>query len=648
MEPDFTGYATKANLKCTDGRTIMPNAFEHQDQSQVPLVWQHMHNDVNNVLGYAVLENRSDGVYAKGYFNKSESGQKARELVQHGDVKFMSIYANQLVEKAKQVFHGAIKEVSLVLAGANPGAKIDFVRIQHSDGELDTLDDEAFIYTGLEIEHSDEVKPVAIPEPAKPETKEIEDESNMVQHADTATDEDETIKDVFDSMTEKQKNVVYFMVGEAIEQSSAAEHSDNQEGSYMGNVFEGQQGPTNQAPTLSHDDLQSISRMATEKGMKLSEAFLAHVGTPGVDYGIEDIEFLFPDAKAITATPEFISRRTEWVAKVVDGAKHSPIARIKTLHADITAEEARARGYVKGNLKKEEVFKLLRRVTTPTTIYKKQKLDRDDVVDITDIDVVVWMKAEMTILLQEEIARAILIGDGREPDDEDKINEDHLRPIAWDNEMYAHPITVQTNLSAEDQVEAIIRARKNYKGTGRPTFFTTDDNITDMLMIKNKIGDYVYANEAELAAKLRVTELVPVEVMETIPDLLGIMVNMEDYTIGADKGGQMAFFEDFDIDYNQYKYLKETRISGALTKAKAAVVVKRVSGTTVTPQNPTYNSTTHVITIPNQTGVSYFIDGVAKTGTVTITETTEVEARPNAGYNFPHNTDADWTFVYSA
>ena len=700
MEPDFSGWATKANLKCSDGRTIMPEAFAHMDGMQVPLVWAHRHNEPENVLGHAILTAKPDGVWADAFFNNTPAAQHAKEMVSHKDINALSIFANSLVEKSKQVFHGMIREVSLVLAGANPGALIQNVRIAHGYDDVEELADEAIIFTGLQFLMHSEDGAAANEEPEGDES--VEDEDNVQEVYDSLTDEqkvvvhamigaalevssstegaegdaeavvhadgeDMTIKDVYDSFTETQKNVVHYMIGAALdaaaeENNSAAHSGTNNEGDLIHqegnntmkrNLFE-QNGRTDagDGPTLSHSDLETIQTNAQKVG-SYKEAFLAHAESLG--YGIDDIEFLFPDAKSVTSQPDLIARRTEWVAKVTDGAKHSPFARVKSIHADLTAEQARAKGYVKGNLKKEEVIKLLKRVTIPTTVYKKQKLDRDDVVDITDLDVVAWLKWEMTFMLEEEVARAILIGDGREPDDEDKIDEEKLRPIAWDNEMYAHPVTVPSNTTPDGIVESVLRARKFYKGTGTPTFFTTDDVLTDMLLIKDKVNRRVYNTEAELAAALRVKEIVVVEVMEDTPDLLGIMVNMADYTIGADKGGQMAFFEDFDIDYNQHKYLKETRISGALTKAKSAVVVKRTSGTTVTPLAPAFDQATNTLTVPTVAGVSYFdvtdINNdveLADGSNVVITQTTDVEARADAGYNFPHNTDADWTFAYIA
>lgn len=690
-QPDFSGWVTKANLKCTDGRTIMPDAFKHQDTQSVPLVWSHRHDDPNNVLGHVILSNRAEGVWGDGYLNHdTPQGKNALALVSHGDVKFLSIWANELIERAKSVFHGAIKEVSLVLAGANPGAVIEQVRIAHSSDPSDDeiLSDEAIIsfHEPIELVHGETASAEDIAGgggSADAEDKVDEQVSSektedakveVVAHADT-TDPNakKTYQDVYETLDDDQKELFSYAVATALEEgkteASAAAHSENKneddlshenkEGSeemtVTHNVFEnkGEGGTVKERPHLSHDQLKTIVEDAPKYGGSFKDSFLAHAQ----EYGIEDIDLLFPDAKAITSTPEFISRRMEWVATVLDGAKHSPFARIKTLGADITAEEARAKGYVKGNLKKDEIIKLIKRVTIPTTIYKKQKLDRDDVVDITELDVVVWLKGEMRLMLEEELARAILIGDGREPDDEDKIDEDKLRPIAWDNEMYAHSVTVPANTTPDGTVEAVIRARKFYKGSGRPTFFTTDDALTDMLLIKDKMGRYVYNTEMELAAKLRVDKIVTVEVMEdaVAADILGIIVNMVDYTIGADKGGQLAMFDDFDIDYNQLKYLMETRVSGALTKFKSAVVIKRTGGTQVTPAVPAFDPETNTLTVPTVAGVSYFnvTDPLAEVeltdgADVVITETTDVEARADAGYNFPHGTDADWTFAYTA
>lgn len=656
MEADFSGYATKNGLKCSDGRTILAHAFKEQHGVKVPLVWQHMHNEPANVLGHALLENREDGVYAYGFFNDSESANVAKGLVSHGDVSALSIYANQLVQKGANVLHGSIKEVSLVLSGANPGAFIDNVNIAHGDG-YEEVEDEAIIYTGLALEHQD--------------TLTHEGDSMAV---DTPSSE-KTVKDVFDEFTEEQKNVVYYMIGEALaaETDGSMAQSDidsdeetddesddldakqdhiqhNQEGNTMTrNVFE-QNGSTEEKATLSHSQLQSIVADAQKSG-SFKEAFLAHA----VTYGIENIDILFPDAKNVSNTPDWVKRRTEWVSSVIGGTRKSPFSRIKSMSADITADEARAKGYIKGNLKKEEFFAISRRVTTPTTIYKKQKLDRDDIIDITDLDVVAWLKSEMRLMLDEEIARAILIGDGREVDDEDKINETNIRPIAWDDEFYAHPVNIDANLSGDAIVEAILRSRSAYKGTGTPTFYTTESILTDLILVKDKMGRRLYSTEAELASALRVSSIVAVEVMETVPDLIGIIVNLADYTVGADQGGNLSMFDDFDIDYNQYKYLIEGRMSGTLTKPKSALVVKRDAGSvSVTPTVPGFVKSTGVVTIPSVTGVIYKNGDTGATLTagaqtaIAAGESVEIVAVADAGYAFPHNTDADWVFTRNA
>ena len=700
QEPDFSGWATKNDLVCSDGRTIKSGAFKHMDKMRVPLVWNHQHKDAENVLGHAILEDRAFGVYTYGFFNQTPRGLHMKEAVKHGDVTAMSIYANNLSERgsgnSRHVLHGDIKEVSLVLAGANPGALIENVNIIHGN-VFETLDEEAIIYTGLELEHS------AMPEKENDMASDaIKDAAKeILSHAAAATAEKPEVKDaetenknlekIFDQFDEEEKEVVYYLLEQALldgddedekksddDPSDEAKHSDVsseeddtithkldevskdeilahfdqtvntiKEGldNHMANIFD--QSESNTAAkrkTLSHGLLENIMTDAQRNG-SLKEAFLAHAGA---EYGIEDIDILFPDAKTLSNTPELISRRTEWVAKVLGETKHSPISRIKSVVADLTADEARAKGYVKGNLKKDEIIKLLKRVTTPTTIYKKQKLDRDDIVDIVDLDVVAWLKAEMRLMLDEEVARAILVGDGREPDDEDKINEDHIRPIAFDVDMYAEKVNLAAGTTPAQFEDAILRARSKYKGTGTPSLFTTDEQLTDLMLQRDGDGRRMYKSVDEVAAAVRVKEIVVVEVMEDVPDVLAIVVNLTDYTVGADRGGQIAMFDDFDIDYNQFKYLIETRISGALTKPKSALVIRRSAGNVVTPQQPAYNPTTRVITIPAQAGVIYSIDGVDKTAgdLPAITETTDVEARPAVGYSFPHNTDADWVFQY--
>ena len=645
MEADFSGYATKAGLKCSDGRTIMPDAFKHQDQMTVPLVWQHAHNEPTNVLGHAVLENRPDGVYTYGFFNSTPQGQSAKALVEHGDITFLSIYANQLIERAKQVFHGAIREVSLVLAGANPGAKIDFVAIQHSDGEVENLEDEAIIYTGLTLVHGDAV-----------EEEEEEEE-------DLAHEDQKTVQDVYDSLSDEQKDVVHFMIGAALEGASA-EHSNNegndlthQEGSdnMTHNVFE-KTGAEGAVHTLSHDDMRGIVQDAI-KGGSLKDA----VQNYAIKHGIENIEVLFPDAKNLSDRPEFDKRRTEWVSGVINGVRHSPFAKVKTQSADLTHDAARAKGYIKGSMKKEEFFSVSKRTTGPTTVYKKQKLDRDDIIDITDFDVVAWMKAEMRMMLEEELARAILISDGRAVDDEDKIKDPvgategtGIRSIANDHELFVATVNVNlddANSTMLELVDAIIGARALYKGTGTPTFYTTEALITKLLLTRDTLNRRLWKNVAELADELRVSSLVPVEVMEDEPDLVGIMVNLADYNIGADKGGEVNLFDDFDIDYNQYKWLIETRVSGALTKIRSAVVFRKTAAANVlaTPDQPAFDGATNTITIPTVTGVDYKIDNVTQAaGPVVITEDTLVTSSPKAGYYFANNVDDEWLYEFQA
>lgn len=575
MKYDFSGWATKNNIKCSDGRTILRDAFKHNDGQTVPLVWNHQHNESANVLGHAVLENREEGVYAYCTFNDTEAGKNAKLLVEHGDVTALSIYANQLKQNGSNVMHGTIREVSLVLAGANPGAFIDSI-IRH--GEF--CEDEAVIYTGenLSLEHADQ-------KPSDKDDKAGEDDKGdgKVEGKDQ-----KTIKDVVDSMSEEQKNVLYALVGQALEgkemaQSAIEENNNIEDGGEQEmkhNVFEGRE--TDKKDVLSHDAMETIFKDAKRYG-SLKESFLAHAD----QYGIKDIEWLFPDAKNVNMQPDFIKRDDSYVQKVMRGVHHVPFSRIKSMHADITADQARAKGYIKGKLKKEEVFTLLKRTTTPTTIYKKQKLDRDDVVDITDFDVVAWLKMEMRMMLDEEIARAILVGDGRLSSDDDKINEMCIRPIATDADLYCVKAKVSVGSAAtEDEIakafiRTVIKSRKEYKGSGSPTLFTTEDILTNCLLLEDKNGRIIYDTVEKLATALRVKEIVTVEVMEGAKTkveeqekpLMALMVNLVDYYVGADKGGAVNMFDDFDIDYNQQKYLMETRCSGALVKPYSAIAV---------------------------------------------------------------------------
>lgn len=575
MKYDFSGWATKNNIKCSDGRTILRDAFKHNDGQTVPLVWNHQHNESANVLGHAVLENREEGVYAYCTFNDTEAGKNAKLLVEHGDVTALSIYANQLKQNGSNVMHGTIREVSLVLAGANPGAFIDSI-IRH--GEF--CEDEAVIYTGedLTLEHADQ----------KPSDKEDKAGEDNKGDGKVEGKDQKTIKDVVDSMSEEQKNVLYALVGQALEgkemaQSAIEENNNIEDGGEQEmkhNVFEGRE--TDKKDVLSHDAMETIFKDAKRYG-SLKESFLAHAD----QYGIKDIEWLFPDAKNVNVPPDFIKRDDSYVQKVMRGVHHVPFSRIKSMHADITADQARAKGYIKGKLKKEEVFTLLKRTTSPTTIYKKQKLDRDDVVDITDFDVVAWLKMEMRMMLDEEIARAILVGDGRLSSDDDKINEMCIRPIATDADLYCvkAPVTV-ASAATEDEIakafiRTVIKSRKEYKGSGSPTLFTTEDVLTNCLLLEDKNGRIIYDTVEKLATALRVKEIVTVEVMEGAKTkvesqdkpLMALMVNLVDYYVGADKGGAVNMFDDFDIDYNQQKYLMETRCSGALVKPYSAIAI---------------------------------------------------------------------------
>ena len=571
---DFSGWATKANLKCSDGRTIMKDAFKENDGKQVPLVWNHQHNDPDNVLGHALLENRDEGVYAYCKFNDSESGKTAKLLVQHGDVNALSIYANQLKQNMSNVLHGNIREVSLVLAGANPGASIDSIMMHGEES-----DEEAVIYTGenIALAHADEEKPK--------ESNKEEKENKAVENEEK-TGGEKTVADVFNTLNEEQKTVVYAMIGQALEdagngETKETEKNETTEGGnedMKHNVFDNEtQGQEN---VLSHDAMATIINDAKRYG-SLKDSFLAHAA----EYGIDQIDYLFPEAKTLNNPPEFIKRDTGWVTKVMGGVHHTPFSRIKSMFANITEDEARAKGYIKGNLKKEEVFGLLKRTTTPTTIYKKQKLDRDDVVDITDFDVVAWLKSEMRMMLDEEIARAILLGDGRPTSSDDKINEQNIRPIVSDADLYTIKKQVDVAKGATDDakakalIKAAVKARKEYKGSGNPTLFTTEDMLTDCLLLEDGIGHRLYKNEGEVAAAMRVSNIVTVPVMEGVKgpkggDLMGVIVNLTDYNVGADKGGAVNMFDDFDIDYNQQKYLIETRCSGALTKPYSAIALE--------------------------------------------------------------------------
>ena len=605
---DFSGWATRNDIRCADGKTIRRNAFKNNDGKKVPLVWMHSHGDVRQVLGHALLENREDGVYAYGSFNDTEEGQAAKKLVKHGDITSLSIWANRLaMDDMRNVLHGDIKEVSLVLAGANEGAVIEEVLEHSEDGEEQAMicmnmpltvymahsddededpdEDEDKKKKSEEDNESDDSEK----DEKKSEEDSDDDDDKEVKHADNAQEEEgkkvadneKTVKDVYDSMTEEQKKVCDFLVGTALEEG-AAKHSDDEGGEEMKhNLFasdvEGQEN------VLSHDDMAEIFGDVKRYGT-LKESFIAH--------GVENLEVLFPDEKSLNPTPEFIKRDMDWVDKVMNGVHKTPFSRIKSIFADITEDDARAKGYIKGNFKKEEVFTLLKRTTSPTTIYKKQKFDRDDLIDI-DFDAVPWIKAEMRMMLNEEIARAIIVGDGRPSSSDDHINEQNIRPIWKDEDLFTIKVTLDSSVDVTDPdavaknfIRKEIKSRKLYKGSGNPTLFTTEDMLTDMLLLTDNDGRDLYDSVEKLKNKLRVSDIVTVPVMENLTRvdgadtkaLLGIVVNLKDYNYGADKGGGVALFDDFDIDYNAQKYLIETRGSGALIKPFSAIVIEAVQG----------------------------------------------------------------------
>ena len=601
---DFSGWCTKANLRCSDGRIILKDAFKNDDGRNVPLVWNHQHNEVENVLGHAMLENRDEGVYAYCKFNDTESGKNAKLLVEHGDISSLSIFANQLKQQGSNVLHGAIREVSLVLAGANPGAFIDSI-IKHGEES----DEEAIIYTGedISLSHADDssddetlshasckTEPKKASETPKKEEKADNEKKPVSEEKDSG---EETIEDVFNTLTEKQKNAVYAMVGMLLGEDEPDDEEDEEtkggNETMKHNVFD--QDERQEENTLSHSEIQAIISDAKRYG-SMRESFLAHAAESSKDieqtYGIKGADdWLFPDARNLNTPPEFIKRDMGWVAKVMGAVRHSPFSRIKSMFADITEDDARAKGYIKGKMKKEEVFSLLKRTTTPTTIYKKQKMDRDDIVDITDFDVVAWLKREMRMMLDEEIARAILVGDGRLSSSDDKIDPMHIRPIWTDEDLFTVKalVTAAAGATADEKAKAFIRAvvksRKDYKGSGNPVLYTTEDMLTDCLLLEDMNGRVIYDTEEKLRSALRVSAIVTVPVMEGLTrvdgesktrNLMGIIVNLADYNVGADKGGAVSMFEDFDIDYNAQKYLIETRCSGALIKPYSAIAVEMI------------------------------------------------------------------------
>lgn len=563
-EFDFSGWGTRNDLKCSDGRIIRKDAFLSQDGATVPLVWNHQHNDPFNCLGHAMLENRPEGVYVYGKFNDTESGRNAKLLVEHGDVTALSIFANQLRQDGPNVLHGMIREVSLVLAGANPGAFIENV-VCHGNTNHD--DTEVVIYSGepISLKHAEKIQN---------DTTNKED-TTMAETATKKPESEETVADVFNTLNEKQKTVVYALIGQALEDAGK---SDNGDDDVKHNLFDSDY-EDNDADTLSHSEIQSIFSDARRYG-SLKDSVLAH--------GIDQIDYLFPDVKNVTDAPIFIQRDMGWVSKVMGAFHHTPFSRIKSLFADITEEDARAKGYIKGKYKKEEVFSLLKRTTTPTTVYKKQKMDRDDQIDIADFNVVTWLKAEMRMMLDEELARAALVGDGRLASSDDKISEQNIRPIWKDEDLFTIKARFKVAASATEDdkakafIRAAIKARKDYKGSGEPTLYTTEDILTDCLLLTDNMGRDLYETPDKLAKKLRVKEIITVPPMEgltredsgTTYALWGLIVNLTDYNIGADKGGSVNMFDDFDIDYNAMKYLIETRCSGALIKPFSAIALE--------------------------------------------------------------------------
>lgn len=565
---DFSGWATRNDLRCADGRTIRKNAFAGCDGKKVPLVWNHNHDNPECTLGHVLLKNENDGVRCYGYFNDTSTAKTAKECVRNGDITALSIWANQLTQtSARDVLHGNIREVSLVMAGANPGALIDDIAVHSEDSE-----GEAFIYTDdiLELYHSDE-----------PKSSDTQEESKM---ADNTEAKPKTIKEVYEGFTAEQKNVVDYLVGIAASGKSESDDSDKEdkgEGEVKHNAFENDTKDTVMKHSATDAEVMAAVADAKRYG-SMKESFIAH--------GIDNVEWLFPEDHVLNVPPKIIDNDQTWVTAVMNGVKHVPFSRVKSMFADLTEEDARAKGYIKGNYKKEQVFGLLKRSTSPTTIYKKQKMDRDDMIDITSFDVAAWLKSEMRVKLNEEIARAILIGDGRLSSSDDKINEQCIRPIISDDDLFTIKcqVTVKSaddaSVRAKATIRSIIKARKDYKGAGNPTFFTSEDMLTEMLLLEDDIGRTLYADEAALAKKLRVSKIVTVPQMEGLKgpkngDLVGIIVNLSDYMVGADKGGAVNMFDDFDIDYNAQKYLIETRCSGALVTPYSAISVEyNVSG----------------------------------------------------------------------
>lgn len=603
MRPDFSGYATRAGIRCSDGRTILPDAFKDNDGSTVPLVWQHGHHDPDNVLGHAALENRDDGVYAYGFFNHTAKAQNAKQLVQHGDITSLSIYANQLVEKEKNVMHGQIREVSLVLSGANPGAKIDNVVLRHSDGGETELQDEAVIYGGSlshgdgYLMHDDDDDEGLTPEEVQALLDELPPEQQqvigmLIENAaaqgyeagvEDLVDELDYDEDDFDDEDDYDDDDDYDYEEDDFTPEELAQYDYNGD-AYMGNVFDqGRLIPSGRRPILSHSDMADVFKDAQEVG-SLKESVLFHAD----QFGITNIDLLFPQAKDFQNKPEFIKRRTEWVDGVMNGVTSAPFTRVRSVHADITQDEARAKGYIKGSMKKDEFFELKNRSTGPTTVYKRQKVNRDDMLDITTFDAVAWIKAEMLLMLHEEIASAILFGDNRDIESPDYINAKNIRPIATDHEFFTHRLEIaQNDIGTDAMIELIDTSRHFYKGSGQPALYTTEAVLGKLRWIKDKDGRRIYPNDQAIADAMRVSKIVTVETMERVPNLVGLIVNLSDYQVGTDQGGKLGMFDQFDIDYNQHKYLIETRMSGALVRAKSAMALWKTGSPAASGDGPT-------------------------------------------------------------
>jgi HK97 family phage prohead protease len=688
--PDFTGYATRAGVRCSDGRTITAQAFQGMDGTTVPLVWHHQHNDPANVLGHAVLHTRDDGVWMEGYFNDTPSGQNAKQLVAHKDVSNLSIFANRLIEKAKSVLHGVICEVSLVMAGANPGAFIDPLSIKHGDGGEDELE-EAVIYTNakiddvahastnipgprkLSLDKGDMPKPSASnPDPDKDGDNDLFDPKDGGLDASTAT-----VQQVIDTMTPEQQQAMYALVGAAASSAPAAQSSitpdgggdpgttePGKDGAPVGrNVFDQTTDPATSPAagyTLTHSDMEGIFADARKHG-SLKDAVAAFVSEQGLKHGIDSIDQLFPYDQAVTDTPEFISRRMDWVAGVLGGVNKVPFARIRSWTADLTFQEARARGYVKGQLKKEQFVKIARRITTPQTVYKKQKLERDDILDITEFNVVTWLQTELRLMLDEELARAILIGDGRDDEDADKISTDNVRPIYGDEELYVTQIQVaqsDIDTSSDAIVDSVVSAMRFYRGSGNPVLYTTAVWLAKLLLAKDTLNRRLYPTKAELIAAFGgvISDIVPCEAMESKPELIGIVVNLRDYSVGSDPGGQVSMFDFFDIDYNQNKYLMECRMSGAMTKYRGAlsiVTFSGVGGLLPDPTEVTFDNTTGIATVPTTSHVTYVTvdDNDTESGTISAGAQAAIDpgayvtyrAKPASTYEFTTD-NFQWTF----